>query len=64
MHANVKDIQLVSSVSRAGEELMDTLKIDYETDWDKWQNIMALGILLCGYLALAYFQLRRIKIYK
>lgn len=37
--------------------------IKYETDWDLWQNPMALGIIIIGVLMLAYVQLRRIPKY-
>ncbi|KAK0051150.1 ATP-binding cassette sub-family G member 2 [Biomphalaria pfeifferi] len=44
-----------------GEVYLQLQKISYENPWDLWQNEAALGIMIAGYLILAYIQLRRIK---
>ncbi|XP_055877711.1 broad substrate specificity ATP-binding cassette transporter ABCG2-like isoform X2 [Biomphalaria glabrata] len=44
-----------------GEVYLELQKISYESPWDLWQNEAALGIMIAGYLILAYIQLRRIK---
>ena len=43
---------------------MDLQNIDYDTQWDLWQNIVALAAMTVGFLAIGYIQLRRIKKYK
>jgi hypothetical protein len=35
--------------------------IPYETAWDLWYNLMALGIMAIGIGVLGYIQLRRMK---
>ena len=47
-----------------GEDYMDLQNIDYDTQWDLWQNIVALAAMTVGFLAIGYIQLRRIKKYK
>lgn len=50
----------VCSAGYAGEEYMNNIGIEYDTAWHLWQNQLALGALIAGFLALAYVQLRRI----
>jgi len=48
-----------------GEDLyLEDQAIDYETHWDLWKNVFALGVMIIGFLFLAYVQLRRIPKYK
>jgi ATP-binding cassette subfamily G (WHITE) protein 2 len=44
-----------------GERYLVEQGIAYETLWDRWQNIMGLGIMATGIMLLAYIQLRRIR---
>jgi ATP-binding cassette subfamily G (WHITE) protein 2 len=44
-----------------GEQHMTEQGIAFETAWDLWQNVMALGIITIGVMSLAYVQLRCIK---
>jgi ATP-binding cassette subfamily G (WHITE) protein 2 len=44
-----------------GERYLVEQGIAYETLWDRWQNIMGLGLLATGIMLLAYIQLRRIR---
>ena len=57
---------LLPSRSRAplGEDYLDLQEIAYDSAWDLWQNIMALGIMTVAFLTFAYVQLRRVNMYK
>jgi ATP-binding cassette subfamily G (WHITE) protein 2 len=44
-----------------GEEYLDQQGIDHGTQWEIWQNIMALGFMAVGIMTLAFIQLVRIK---
>jgi hypothetical protein len=44
-----------------GTEFLKDQDIAYETAWDLWSNLMALGIMTVGIGFLGYIQLRRIK---
>lgn len=44
-----------------GEYYLQQLDIDYETNWDLWKNVFALGAMFLGLWIIAYVQLRRIK---
>lgn len=53
-------IVFFSRIPNAGTAYLEKQGIKYETPWDLWQNIMALGIITIGIMLLAYIQLRRI----
>jgi len=54
------DVVLFGSI-RTGLQHLAEQGIEYETLWDLWSNIMALGVIAVGLLVIAYIQLRRIK---
>jgi ATP-binding cassette subfamily G (WHITE) protein 2 len=45
----------------SGETYLKQQGIAYETTWDQWQNIMALGLIAVGLMTISYIQLRRMK---
>ena len=47
--------------SAEGNEYLREQGIEYETDFDLWQNIMALLLFALFFLFMAYVQLRRMK---
>jgi len=57
--AEVRNV--TSSFIYTGEQYLKDQGIPYETTWDVWQNIMALGLIAVGLMVVAYIQLRRIK---
>ena len=56
-------LKLISNVHR-GETVLEEWNIDYKTDWDLWENIVALIIMTLIVLFLSYVQLRRIPKHK
>ena len=50
--------------ARLGEAYLDNLDVDYEDNWDLWQNIVALLCMTVILLTGAYIQLRRVNKYK
>lgn len=58
VYSYVNDTKIL--IPNAGIEYLEKQGINYETAWDLWQNIMALGIITIGIMFLAYIQLRRI----
>jgi len=44
-----------------GTDYLTEQGIAHETQWDFWQNIMALGVIAVAFLFVAYIQLRRIR---
>ena len=48
----------------AGNAYLESMDIPYESDWDLWQNIVALAGMTGGLLILTYVALRMINKYK
>jgi len=48
----------VSFFSTTGNEYLDYQGIGYKTNWDLWQNYVALISISVGFLVLAYLRLR------
>jgi len=48
-------------VSVNGSEYLTEQGIVHDTDWDFWQNIFALGVIIIGLLFISYVQLRLVK---
>jgi hypothetical protein len=44
-----------------GKAFLEQQDIAYETGWDLWRNIFAIGLIAIGMETLAYIQLRRMK---
>ena len=44
-----------------GEQVLIQRDILYLTNWDMWKNFLALLIMICGFLILAYIHLLRMK---
>ncbi|KAH9519810.1 ATP-binding cassette sub- G member 2 [Bulinus truncatus] len=44
-----------------GDDYLQKQQISYDTQWDLWQNEVALVIMAAAFLLLAYVQLRRIQ---
>lgn len=64
----VPDTNCTSSIYATGESILNTqLSIGTSgepiTDWDMWQNAVALGVISLGMFALTYVQLCRMKTY-
>jgi ATP-binding cassette, subfamily G (WHITE), member 2 len=49
------------SCSTTGNQYLTQQGIAYQTAWDLWQNIMALGIMAIGIMTIAYILLRVAK---
>jgi len=47
--------------STLGSQYLTVQGIAHDTEWDLWQNIMALFIIAVGLTFIAYIQLRRMK---
>ena len=45
----------------AGPNYLTAQGIRHSSDWDLWQNMMALGLICMGMMTLTYVQLRRLK---
>ena len=45
----------------AGEQILIQRNIPYETEWDMWKNLLAIGIIAIAFFILAFIQLLRIK---
>ncbi len=45
----------------AGEQILIQRNISYETDWDVWKNLLALGVMALVFFVLAFIQLLRMK---
>ena len=48
-------------VSVSGSDYLTEQGVAHETDWDFWQNIFALGVMVIGLMFISYVQLRRVK---
>jgi ATP-binding cassette subfamily G (WHITE) protein 2 len=44
-----------------GKDVLEQKKIDYKTDWDMWQNFVAITIMTLAFFILAFIQLVRMK---
>lgn len=44
-----------------GEEILIQHDIPYLNNWDIWKNLLALIIMIIGFLMMAFFQLLRMK---
>jgi hypothetical protein len=51
----------VGCSATTGDEYLEMQGIAYQTAWDLWQNIMALGIIAIGMMTIAYILLRLTK---
>jgi hypothetical protein len=44
-----------------GETVLTTEKIDYQSSWDLWKNLLALSLITVIFFVLAFVQLVRMK---
>ena len=51
----------LSSVGMAGERYLTQQGTPYDSDWDLWNNVMAILIIAVVFFIMTYFMLRRIK---
>jgi ATP-binding cassette, subfamily G (WHITE), member 2 len=56
-----ENMTTVRDCSRTGDEILTSFGITYATNWDLWQNFVALGSMAAGFLFFAYIQLRFMK---